>query len=363
VVGWDKGAVAPPSAAWGVVRFLLANALLLVPIVVFFLMGSAWRRWGRDPAAQPVAVQYDPPAKLSPAECGTLLDHRLDPRDVTATLVDLAVRGYLRIEEVEKHVLVFTTRDYAFEMVKPQETWHTELKPHEQQMLTGLFKGGSRPRVELSQLKNEFYVNLRYIRDFVYEALVQRGFYARRPDEAARWWIVLGVGLLISSIHGAFFVGQFLGVPIATWITAQVLSGLIVLGFGWFMPARTESGARTAEAIRGFQEFLSRVEADRMERIVRTPEMFEKFLPFAMAFGVEERWARAFAGIVTTPPTWYVGTPGQTFHPAGFTNSLSQFSSQAMSSMASSPRGSGGSGFGGGGGSGGGFGGGGGRGF
>src|SRR5262245_27606900 len=98
------------------------------------------------------------------------MDHRLDPRDITATVVDLAVRGYLKIEETEREVLLaFHTRDYAFTMVKPQETWHTELRPHERQMLTGLFKGGSRPRVELHELKNEFYVNLPYIRSFVFD--------------------------------------------------------------------------------------------------------------------------------------------------------------------------------------------------
>ena len=129
------------------------------------------------------------------------------------------------------------------------------------------------------------------------------------------------------------------------------------------MPARTESGARTAEAVKGFEEFLSRVEADRIERVVRTPEMFERFLPYAMSFGVEERWARAFADIVMTPPTWYRGTPGDTFHVARFSGALGQFSSRATSNLSSAPRSSGGSGFGGGGSSGGGSGGGGGRGF
>ena len=274
------------------------------------------------------------------------------------------MRGFLKIEEVEHPVLLgIKRRDYAFTMVKPQDTWHKELKPHERQVLTALFKGGSRPRVEMSDLKNEFYVNLKYIRDFVYDALVKGGYYARRPDQAALPWLVVGGIITFSSLHGALFIGQFIGIPIPTWLLAQAASGLIVMGFGAVMPARSESGARTAEAIRGFEEFLSRVEADAMERVVRTPQMFEKFLPYAMAFGVEDRWARAFADIVTMPPTWYAGTPGQSFQPAMFTHSLGQFTSQASSSMASSPRSSGGSGFGGGGSSGGGSGGGGGHGF
>jgi uncharacterized membrane protein len=113
----------------------------------------------------------------------------------------------------------------------------------------------------------------------------------------------------------------------------------------------------------GFQEFLSRVEADRIERTVKTPEMFEKYLPFAMALGVEDNWAKAFEGIYTQPPQWYTGPAGvHTFRPSTFTSNLGAMSSQAASVMASAPRSSGGSGFSGGS-SGGGFGGGGGGGF
>jgi uncharacterized membrane protein len=92
--------------------------------------------------------------------------------------------------------------------------------------------------------------------------------------------------------------------------------------------------------------------------------MFEKFLPFAMALGVEETWAKAFEGIYKDPPSWYTGPGGMhTFRPSTFASNLGVMSTQAASVMASAPRSSGGSGFGGGGSSGGGFGGGGGGGF
>jgi uncharacterized membrane protein len=101
-----------------------------------------------------------------------------------------------------------------------------------------------------------------------------------------------------------------------------------------------------------------------MERMPHTPETFEKYLPFAMALGVEKKWAAAFAALSSQPPSWYQGPPGMVFHPAGFVNSLSTMSARAGQAMSSAPRGSSrGSGFGGGGFSGGGFGGGGGRGF
>jgi uncharacterized membrane protein YgcG len=146
-------------------------------------------------------------------------------------------------------------------------------------------------------------------------------------------------------------------------IVASILSGLIIGVFGHFMPARTVEGARALEGALGFEEFLDRVESDRFDRMVKTPAMFEKFLPFAMALGVERNWARAFEGIYTSQPDWYVGRYHGAFGPRMFAASLADLSSDAGTAMTSAPRSSGGSGTGGGGFSGGGFGGGGGGGF
>jgi uncharacterized membrane protein len=145
-------------------------------------------------------------------------------------------------------------------------------------------------------------------------------------------------------------------------VIAGVVSGLIVAGFGRIMPARTVEGARVLERVLGFEEFLRRVEGDRLERVVKTPEMFERLLPFAMAFGVERKWAKAFEGIYREPPTWYVGSTTGPFDLNGFSSRLGDLSTRAESTMSSSPRSSGGSGFSGGS-SGGGSGGGGGGGF
>jgi uncharacterized membrane protein len=119
------------------------------------------------------------------------------------------------------------------------------------------------------------------------------------------------------------------------------------------------------EGVLGFEDFLVHVDSDRFNRTIKTPQMFEKFLPFAMALGVEKNWSKAFQGIMTQPPDWYRGSYGPNFYPLMFTSDLNSMSSRASSVMASAPRSSGGSGFGGGGGgfSGGGFGGGGGGGF
>jgi uncharacterized membrane protein YgcG len=283
-------------------------------------------------------------------------------RDVTATIVDLAVRGYLHITESESGGVFgfFSSKDYTFALKKPREEW-SGLKTHERDLLDAMF--GTGDEVRLADLKNKFYKHLPGLRDGLYSGLVSGGFYKARPDRVRLAYIAGGIaagvaiGLVSASIMGA------LGMQPGAGIIAGVLSAAVIIGFGIFMPARTIRGTRGLESILGFQEFLSRVEADRLQRMVKTPEMFEKFLPFAMALGVEDNWARAFEGIYREPPQWYTGPPGGLmFQPRAFTGNLSRMSTQAAAVMASSPRSSSGSGFSGGS-SGGGFGGGGGGGF
>jgi uncharacterized membrane protein len=148
-----------------------------------------------------------------------------------------------------------------------------------------------------------------------------------------------------------------------TWTASGILTGIIICVFGWFMPARTITGVRTLEKVLGFEDFLSHTQKDQIDRLEKTPELFEKYLPYAMALRVEKKWAQAFSGIAMQPPSWYQGYYGAGFQPYLLIADLNMMSVQTGSTMASSPRSSGGSGFGGGGGSGGGFGGGGGGGF
>ena len=116
--------------------------------------------------------------------------------------------------------------------------------------------------------------------------------------------------------------------------------------------------ALDAGAIDG-KRFYGKVDSDRFQRMVTSPEMFEQYLPFAMALGVEKKWARAFADIVTEAPAWYVGShDGSSFRPSNLVSSLDRVSTRTSSAMTSQPRSSSGSGFSGGGSSGGGFGGG-----
>lgn len=365
VVGWHPGLVARPTLTTRTLGLLATNWPLALPIPVFFGMLALWRRRGRDPQPLPVTVRYEPPADLSPAEAGTLLDHSADMRDITATVVDLAVRGHLRIEDLEvpRFFGLLKDEDYALHRLDPPPGARP-LARHEERVVTGLF--GGKDSVKLSELENDFYRHLPEIRQAIFDRLIARGAYRSRPDTVRAIWFGIGIvfGVLVAVVGSSLAEGLLL-TPVP-FVIAGVLCGLTVSGFGLAMPARTVAGARMLEHVMGFEEFLERVDSERYRTVPRTPEMFERFLPFAMVFGVEKQWGKAFEQIYTEPPRWYTGTSvGRmtSFNAGSFSSRLGQLSTRAGSAMASSPRSSSGSGFSGGGSSGGGGGGGGGSGF
>ncbi len=371
-VAWNPGVVHRPTPLERIASFLRANWVFCIPLLALVCMYYLWATKGRDPRLRPIAPQYEPPEAMTPAEVGTLVDNVPNMPDITATIVDLAVRGYLVIEEqqTEGFLGLGRKKEYTFTLKKKEPEW-SDLQPHEREMLQSMFLGDVRQSVTLSELENNFYRHLPHIRDLIYQRLIMRHYYTSRPDEVKRNYLigaaVPGIAAIIASN-----AGLTLGTAYESVIVAGILTSIVIAAFGWFMPARTYKGARALEGVLGFEEFLGRVESDRLGRVVKTPEMFEKFLPYAMALGVEKNWARAFADIYKEPPQWYQGSSFPNFYLGSFVSDLGHMSTQAASVMTSAPRSSGGSafggggfggGFGGGGFSGGGFGGGGGRGF
>ena len=364
VVGFDKGLVRQPTAAMKFWRTLASNKPFAIPVLAFFAMFWLWWTRGRDPERESIAVQYEPPDQLTPGECGTLVDNSVDMRDITATLVDLAVKGYLTIEQIdESHLMGLThSKQYIFHLKKPPAEW-AQVRAHEYEMLLALFQSGERTDVKLTDLQNDFYKHLPQIKQCIFDALMKDKYYLHRPDTVRQGYVFLGIVIGFLFIFGSGALMGVTGLARATWVVTGILTGAVICIFGYFMSARTVVGARARAKVLGFEEFLGRVEKDRIDRIVRTPEMFEKFLPFAMALGVEKKWVASFAGIAMQPPQWYASPYGVAFNPVFFVNDMHYMAAQTGTMMASAPRSSGGSGFGGGGFSGGGFGGGGGGGF
>lgn len=359
-VAVNKGILQSPSPATRLWWFLRSNSPLAIPLWAFVVMFAMWWKIGRDPdAGLSVAPMYEPPKDIRPAEAGTLVDDSIDPRDITSTIVDLAVRGYITIEETDSAFLVFHNKDYIFRRVLPGPG-DDKLDPFESVMLNNIFSGGAETR--LSSLRNRFYTALPTIKHDLYAALRRKGMYITDPESAGGYTML---GALI--IAAPFAIFQAMG-----WLSlfdSRLVFGLsvaaaiaILVLFGRKMPAKTLQGARTRIAVLGFQEFMNRVDADRLRVLQLTPQHFEKFLPYAMALGVEHHWAQAFTGMLTQPPNWYTSPGGGMFNPVYFTNSMHTMANTANQTFASAPRAnSGRSGFGGGGGgfSGGGFGGGG----
>jgi uncharacterized membrane protein len=322
-----------------------------------------WRRRGRDPKVrESITVMYEPPKfdnqPLTPGEVGTLVDEKLDPRDITSTIIGLAVKGYITIEEIKKEGLILDKTDYYFKKVKEPDK---ALGPFEIELMKSLLPAAL-PGTYISDLKNKFYTNLDVLRKTLYGELVRKKYFLSNPEKVRN--VYGGVGFLVM-VFGSLVFAFLSPDSVGKSIIAGALTGISVLVFAKFMPAKTRAGSSAYMDILGFQEFLNRAEKDRLERMGEM-DLFSKFLPYAIALDVADNWARAFEGIYQNPPDWYVSPMGfRTFSPYLFTHSINSVTSDLTSAMFSAPRGSdggggGGGGFGGGGSSGGGFGGGGG---
>jgi uncharacterized membrane protein YgcG len=362
--GWDKGLVSPPSAfrkfLWKI--NLRQNWIYLIPLMSLIAMANLWSSKGRDPRQrEAVTVMYGPPEHgnrpLSPAEIGSLVDEKLDPRDITASIVGLAAKGYITIEEKTEDGFIFDSKDYYLSKLKETDD---SLTSFERELMSGLFSPGE-AGVMVSDLKNSFYKKLEALKNTLYGELMDKKFFSSNPQSVRQ--LYAGTGVAVGVLLAFFFnfsMGSYLGDFRA--ITAGILTGLPILGFSRYMPVKTRKGAGVYMDILGFEEFLNRAEKDRLERM-KDDHLFSKFLPYAMALDVADNWAKAFEGIYQEPPQWYVSSGGfRTFNTRGFSRSISTAMTSLSSAMYSAPRSSGkGGGFSGGGGSsGGGFGGGGG---
>ncbi len=349
VVGLPKGVVQQPSAWQNILWIIRDNWPFALPIVALLVMLYLWWTRGRDPKdTLAIIPEYEPPTNLRPAEVGVVFDQRADLKDISSTLIDLAIRGYLRIIQGEEKKLLSTTKDYTFTKLKELGE---DAKLFEKETFDGLFNGGTTK--QLSDLKNNFYKRLADIKTALYKGLVEQGMFPTNPERVRHLYSGIGVGLVVA---GFFLLSGLLG-------GILIASGVIVLLFSLIMPRRTKKGVETYRAIKGFRWFLSVTEKDRLKfhnAPEKKPELFEKFLPYAMVLNVEKEWAKQFEGIYQQQPNWYQGAANvyTAFILSDLINSMSR---DMNHTFVSRPGGGGGaSGFGGGGFSGGGFGGGGG---
>ena len=369
--------IEPPTFAKRALWFLDANKFAALPILVLIGMILLWAKLGRDPRKGTIAPQFDPPRGMHPGEVGVLIDDRADLRDISAMLIGLAVQGHLRIEEIEidpglldraKQLIGRSSAsDYRFVR---QEKSEDGLSDVERLLLNAIFDDANPEERTLSSLESQFYVHLPKIKSRLYGSLIEAGYYPHNPERTRRSYTTFGMlgtagGIAIGVVNSSFYLAVVLG-----------LCGLIILAFARIMPRKTRKGVRALEEVLGMAEYIRRAEVDRIEfhdapgrGMPKSPQVFEKLLPYAIALNLTSIWTKQFADLMKDPPQWYGGRT-TVFQPHLFTLSMLHLTSSMERTFVSAPRSagsgrsawSGGSSFGGGF-SGGGFGGGGGGGW
>jgi uncharacterized protein (TIGR04222 family) len=384
VVGLPKGAVPPPAPVleerWSLGRAFEATPAtvgvggLLAVAAIGGVTMLVWRR-GRDrrfrgsqvdqvmgnptgehqavplgEADDSAPVEFAPPGDMRPGQMGTLIDEQANVLDVSATLVDLAVRGYLLIEEIPKEGWFGKPDWRLIRLEKPDD----DLLTYERRLLDGVFRDAT--EVQISELKNTFVERLKGVQESLYADAVKRKWFSERPDKVRNRWYALGVLAVIAAVGVTIALAAFthwglLGIPL-------VIGAIGLLVMAGRMPARTATGTAMLRRVRGFRTLIETAET-HMSRWAEKELVFTRFLPFAIVFGCTDKWAKAFAALGVEPDTsWYVSS--QPFVFAHFADSMEGFAVTTGGTIASTPSGSGSSGFSGGGFSGGGGGGGGG---
>ncbi len=364
VVSWPKGLVKKPFLYQNqIINLFVIFLALLIPILVFIKAFRKWQKDGKDPKiTKTIIAHYDPPANLLPAVLGILVKERVEVKDILATVINLAVRGYLKIREVEKKTLFIKSKEYLFEKTKSE----ANLKPFEQEIIRSLFENKS--VVSSTELRNEFYTKIPGIQKEVHREAAQENLFngnilktRKRYSKKylASFIISILLGWIFIFLFG--FLGFSLYLPQVLILTVSLLvSSIIGLIFSHYMPVLTQRGLELKWEALGFREYLHTAERFRIGS--ETLETFSKFLPYAMILKVEKEWAKRFSDFSYQDQGWYVpisvhggGLSGTTNSFSNFTSSFSAFADSVSSTFSSSPGGSGaGGGAGGGGGGGGG---------
>jgi len=297
-------------------------------------------------------VEFEPPEHLRPGQLGVLIDFKANTLDVTATIIDLAVRGYLRIEEVDPTGVFFRKHDWQLTKVAKEDP----LLRYERTLYDALFRDGD--TVLLSDLHNKFAAHIQAVEKALMNDAMEQGWFRKQPGTVKALWMFLGLvvtaaGFGLTAVLAASTHAALLGLPV-------IIAGILLIVLSYTMPARTAKGYAVLRHTLGFKRFIDESEKRRAEFAERA-NLFSEYLPYAVVFGATKKWAKAFGGLDDPPPdtsSWYVAQ-----HPLDyvmFTSAIDGFAVTSAGTLTSTPASSGGSGFSGGGFSGGGGGGGGG---
>jgi len=292
-----------------------------------------------------LVVEFGPPQNMRPAELGLILDESADTKDVTATIVDLAVRGYLTITEGPDKADWTLTKKLA-----PDRS----ALEYERTLFYGLFAG--RDTVKLSDLKGTFAPTLKKAEGEIYADSLLRGLFTSSPSQARAAWGCLGFALVLVGFAASVALGLAFGWGLVG--LAIVITGIALAATFPFMPQRTAAGRDLLQHTLGFRLYMTTAEKYR-QQFAEKAQIFTQLLPYAIVFGCVTQWAKAFEGIDTAAANsgWYAGNAP--FQAALLASSLESMNANISSAITYVPPSSGSSsgfsgGFSGGGGGGGG---------
>ena len=427
LLSWPKGYIHEPTAQQRLQYLFrdnrdalwLAVALILLLVYYFFV----WSAVGRDPQRGVIMPRYEPPANLSPAATRFLVRMGYDNKTFTAAILDMAVRGFLTIKEDFGSYTLTRTKS-ADRVLAPDEKTvasalfngndSLDLRSENHKLVSAAIHS-LKAWLKTAEDKIYFLRNSRYmipailftIAILVALVRMQGGQKIYIAGFLSVWltiWSIACAGLVgacyqqwkavFTATHGRvllsgkavinslfalpFFAGEAFGFFMLTisssWFVVAFLVASVAIHilFHFLLKAPTSAGRLLLDQVEGFKMFLGEVDGDRLNRIMppdKTPQTFEKFLPYAVALDVEQAWADKFSGVLdraaqapgsaspSYTPSFYSGNGWNSSTFSGFTDSLGSLGS-AISSASSAPGSSGGSSGGSGGGGGGGGGGG-----
>ena len=283
------------------------------------------------------AVQFAPPEGIKPALMGVLVDESADALDVTATIVDLAVRRHLRIDEIEMK-LPWSRPDWRLTKLEPPAD---DLALWERTLLDALFD--DRDTVRLADLKDKFHTDLRQIQRELYDDVMARRWFTKHPNKARGRWFGIGAAATAAGVGVTVLLARFTHAALLG--VSLVVAGLVLLGLHRRMPARTGRGSAALAQALGFRQYLHTAEQAQLH-YEEDAGVFARYLPYAVVLGETKRWARAFERLGAASQEsvyWYRGSGDWT--PSRFAESVSTFSVMSAGTVASTPSSSGSSGF------------------
>lgn len=277
----------------------------LIPLVGLVGLLVLWFTRGKDPGVGRDPEQINtPPSDLPAPLAGVLLDEEANVQDVVSTIVSLAERGVIRINQQTNEKLLGSSNDYELELVQPYRP--EELRTYERTFVDTVFRDQN--TVLLSEAKGPFLAAQPVFRDQLYEEVVRAGLFKANPEAVRRRYRSLGTGVIVLGfLLGCVGSGILSQYADAFFVFLPAL-GLVAIGFGLrtlarAMPMRTVNGAVEASRWRGFRNYLAHIE--RTPDIAQDKGAFERYLSYATAFGLGRSWLDKFSSVGTPAPAWY----------------------------------------------------------